>query len=55
MKVERENEYAQAEQRKIDELTPLINETIKDISNYKAELTKGAEDIVEAEMRNDEL
>ena len=31
-KVERENEYAQAEQKKKDELNPIIDETTKEIA-----------------------
>jgi len=42
MKVERENEYAQAEQKKKDELNPIIDETIKDIANIEEELKNGA-------------
>jgi hypothetical protein len=45
MKVERENEYAQAEQRKKDELNPIIDDTIKSIALCKAEIAKGYEDI----------
>ena len=42
MKVERENEYAQAEQKKKDELNPIIDETIRDIANIEEELKNGA-------------
>jgi hypothetical protein len=43
--VERENEYAQAEQKKKDELNPIIDETIKDIATIKLDLIKGQEEI----------
>jgi chromosome segregation ATPase len=45
MKVERENEYAQAEQRKKDELNPLIEDCAKDIQLVRQELQRGVEDI----------
>ena len=40
--MERENEYAQAEQKKKDELNPIIDETIRDIANIEEELKNGA-------------
>lgn len=55
MKVERENEYAQAEQRKKDELNPLIDDCAKDIAAIKLELQKGVEDIMEQELKNKDL
>jgi hypothetical protein len=55
MKVERENEYAQAEQRKKDELNPIIDDTIKAIAVCKQDIAKGYEDIQDAELKNKQL
>lgn len=53
--MERENEYAQAEQRKKDELNPLIDECGKDIAAIRLELQRGVEDIQEQELKNKDL
>lgn len=55
MKVERENEYAQAEQKKKDELNPIIDETIKDIAYIKTELVQGQQDIQQKDLDNKDL
>lgn len=55
MKVERENEYAQAEQRKKDELNPLIEDCAKDIQQVKLELQRGVEDMQDSELKNKDL
>lgn len=46
-KVEKENEFAQAETRKKEELCPLIDECEKDIQQLQEEISHGEEKIVQ--------
>lgn len=45
-KVEKENEFAQAETRKKEELNPLIDECSRDINQLREEIAQGEDKIV---------
>jgi chromosome segregation ATPase len=55
MKVERENEYAQAEQKKREELLPLIEECQKEIHSIHVDARQCDQEMDKQERENEQL